>query len=211
MRQVIGVFLLVTGLALGISHFVSWQEGRSSAENMTTEEVARYEQIKTSSQKTTDTQEVTPSQPSMSKEKIMINKQHTQGEKVGILVIPKIQQKYQIFWGTDEKVLKKGVGMFDSKRTTPPGGKHTVLSGHRDTVFVLLGELEVDDSLMVEYNSQTYHYIIQKIWITNKEDRSVIVDKEDPILTLTTCYPFSYIGNAPDRYIIQAALTNPVP
>ncbi|MCM3790335.1 class D sortase [Domibacillus indicus] len=209
MRKTIGIFLLIAGLVLGVSNFVSWQEGRSSAENMTTEEVAHYNRIKNTSEKTTDDRKVTPSPQSTSKEKVTINNQHILGEKVGMLVIPKIQQKYQIFWGTDEKVLKKGVGMFDSKRTTPPGEKHTVLSGHRDTVFVRLGELEIGDSLVVEYDNQTYHYIIQKIWITNKEDRSVIVDKEEPTLTLTTCYPFSYVGNAPDRYIIQAVLSKP--
>ncbi|MGM2836481.1 sortase domain-containing protein, partial [Bacillus cereus group sp. Bce025] len=36
---------------------------------------------------------------------------------------------------------------------------------------------------------------------------TVIIKKEEPILTLTTCYPFNYIGDAPDRYIIEAKLT----
>jgi len=43
-------------------------------------------------------------------------------------------------------------------------------------------------------------------WITDPEDRSVIVDKDESMLTLTTCYPFDFIGNAPERYIIEAEL-----
>lgn len=45
---------------------------------------------------------------------------------------------------------------------------------------------------------------INKHWITDAEDRTVIVEKDEP--TLTTCYPFNYIGDAPDRYIIEASL-----
>lgn len=51
-----------------------------------------------------------------------------------------------------------------------------------------------------------YTYEIQKMWITHADDRTVIVKKEEPTLTLTTCYPFDYIGDAPDRYIIEAKL-----
>ncbi|MFJ1118090.1 sortase domain-containing protein, partial [Bacillus thuringiensis] len=59
----------------------------------------------------------------------------------------------------------------------------------------------------LEYDNKTYTYEIQKTWITHADDRTVIIKKEEPILTLTTCYPFNYIGNAPDRYIIEAKLT----
>ncbi len=97
--------------------------------------------------------------------------------------------------------------MFVSDLTTTPLGKgHTVLSGHRDTVFTELGQLKENDQLIVEYENKTYTYRIKKHWITDSEDRTVIVDKNEPTLTLTTCYPFDYIGDAPDRYIIESYL-----
>jgi hypothetical protein len=37
-------------------------------------------------------------------------------------------------------------------------------------------------------------------------DRTVIVPTTDAILTLSTCYPFRFVGNAPKRYIVQAGL-----
>jgi sortase A len=55
-------------------------------------------------------------------------------------------------------------------------------------------------------DGNVYTYQIRKRWITHAEDRTVIVPKKEPILTLTTCYPFDYVGNAPDRYIIQSEL-----
>lgn len=132
---------------------------------------------------------------------------YNEGDQVATLFIPKISQTYEVFWGTNEETLKKGVGMYVSQWTvTPDQEGHTVLSGHRDTVFRPLGELENGDRLYVTYKGIDYEYIIQKIWITHANDRTVIVEKDEAILTLTTCYPFYYVGSAPERYIIQASL-----
>lgn len=129
------------------------------------------------------------------------------GEYVANLIIPKLNKSYEVYWGTDDDTLAKGVGMYVSEWTVPPGEEgHTVLSGHRDSVFRPLGELDNGDRFHVIYKGVNYEYEINKIWITDAEDRSVIVEKEEPTLTLSTCYPFTYIGNAPDRYIIQAHL-----
>ena len=95
---------------------------------------------------------------------------------------------------------------FSSPLTTTPGLGHTVLSGHRDTVFAGLEKLKTGDKLIVNFEEQSYTYIIEKSWVTDKDDRTVIVEKDEPTLTLTTCYPFTYIGNAPDRYILQGKL-----
>ena len=140
---------------------------------------------------------------------ILMKNQHSTGDEVGTLEIPRLGTKYPVFWGSDEDTLKQGVGMYDSKWTVTPGKNgHLVLSGHRDTVFKNLDILDSGDHLYVTYNGKIYDYQIRKTWITEKEDRSVIVTKTTPILTLTTCYPFTYIGDAPDRYIIQAELVN---
>lgn len=130
------------------------------------------------------------------------------GNEVAKLIIPKLDLSYDVFWGTDENTLKEGVGMYVSKWTTVPNpiGGHTVLSGHRDTVFTKLGDLDEGDTLTEKYHGKSYQYRIKKIWITNPDDRSVIVKKDKPTLTLTTCYPFHYIGPAPKRYIVQAEL-----
>lgn len=129
------------------------------------------------------------------------------GEEVGRLVIPSIETGYSTYWGADEATLDQGVGMYVSEWTaTPDQQRHTVLSGHRDTVFTGLEEMEKGDSVFLEYEGQRYEYAIEKIWITDAEDRTVIVDKDEATLTLTTCYPFDYIGYAPERYIIQGSL-----
>lgn len=129
------------------------------------------------------------------------------GENIANLIIPKLNKSYEVYWGTDDETLDKGVGMYVSDLTgTPDEGGHTVLSGHRDSVFRPLGELDDGDRFYIVYQGVDYEYEIDKTWITDAEDLSVIVEKEDPTLTVSTCYPFTYIGDAPDRYIIQANL-----
>lgn len=130
------------------------------------------------------------------------------GSEIALLDMPKINKRFTTYWGADEDVLSQGVGMYISEWTTVPNdvGGHTVLSGHRDTVFVFLPELEEGDTLELQFEDRTYVYEIEAIWITHKDDRSVIVKKDEPTLTLTTCYPFDAIGNTEERYIIQSHL-----
>lgn len=126
---------------------------------------------------------------------------------IATLVIPSVNLAFDVFMGTDQNVLARGVGMYDSQWTTTPDlGGHTVLTGHRDSVFRPVGELEHGESIYVNYDGVDYEYEINKTWITDAEDRTVIVEKDEPTLTLSTCYPFDFIGSAPDRYIIQAEL-----
>ncbi|HIE8455194.1 TPA: class D sortase [Bacillus cereus] len=195
----IGMILMAIGLLMGSYYAVEWYKGKSSAQELTNGEIKSFKNIQHNQlpYETLVTSQVPSSQT-----------EHKEGEKVAMLNIPKLKKKFSIYWGADDATLKKGVGMFVSDvTTTPSGGGHTVLSGHRDTVFTDLGQLKEKDTLVLEYDNKTYTYEIQKIWITHADDRTVIIKKEEPILTLTTCYPFDYIGDAPDRYIIEAKLT----
>ncbi|MCU5718588.1 class D sortase [Bacillus cereus] len=208
-NQWIGLCLFIVGISIFSYCFIEWYSARSSAESLASSEIKKYETqtpITTPPEDNNDTIET----PQNHEEIVQIPSSevnHQLGQKIAYLIIPKIQKKYSIYWGADDKVLKKGVGMFVSELTTTPSGNgHTVLSGHRDTVFTELGQLKENDQLIVEYENKTYTYSINKHWITNAEDRTVIVEKEEPTLTLTTCYPFNYIGDAPDRYIIEASL-----
>ncbi|QTN00571.1 class D sortase [Sediminibacillus dalangtanensis] len=131
----------------------------------------------------------------------------TTGEKIAELTIPKLDRIYPVFWGTDKETLQQGIGMYDSPSMAQPDQLgHTGLAGHRDTVFVGLDTLQPGDRIYLDFQDQTYEYQIRKTWITDANDRSVLTEKQAPTLTLTTCYPFNFIGSAPDRFIIQADL-----
>lgn len=223
----LGVLLITIGSFAFVYYFIDWYDARKTVEALTSNEIQQYQNIQSATndgkdasdesnkeqsrytlpnQETnlTNTNEPLPESP---KQIPASQAQHQMGDQIAYMVIPKIKQKYQVYWGADAKTLKKGVGMFVSNITTTPSGNgHTVLSGHRDTVFTNLGDLQENDYILVEYDKRVYIYQIQKHWITDANDRTVIVAKDKSTLTLTTCYPFNYIGDAPERYIIEASL-----
>ncbi|MEH7463568.1 class D sortase [Bacillus thuringiensis] len=207
-KKILGLCLVVIGLSIGSYYSLELYNVKRSTTALTKNEIKNYETAPESINSNTD---ISPpdDQQSKSVQIPTTQVQHQQGEKVALLVIPKINKNFSVYWGTDPKVLKKGVGMFVSDLTTTPAGNgHTVLSGHRDTVFTELGELQENDTLIVKYDNKTYTYQITRHWVTDAEDRTVIVEKDEPTLTLTTCYPFDYVGDAPNRYIIEAKLTS---
>ncbi|ENQ3077267.1 class D sortase [Bacillus cereus] len=211
-KKILGLCLIIIGLSIGSYYFLELYNSKRSTASLTKNEIKNYETAPESIHSTQNI-EVSPpdDHPSESVQVPTTQVQHQQGEKVALLVIPKINKKFSVYWGADPKVLKKGVGMFVSDLTTTPAGNgHTVLSGHRDTVFTELGELQENDTLIVKYDNKTYTYQITRHWVTDAEDRTVIVEKDESILTLTTCYPFDYIGDAPNRYIIEAKLTSTI-
>lgn len=126
------------------------------------------------------------------------------GDVVGILSIPRIDKELPIVEGTDENDLAKGVGHY-SGTAWPLGNDQIVLSGHRDTVFRRMGELKIGDELIVKVPYGDFTYKIESTKVVDAGDRTVIKPTSpEEILTVTTCYPFRYIGNAPNRYIITA-------
>ncbi|MFD2629189.1 class D sortase [Oceanobacillus kapialis] len=126
------------------------------------------------------------------------------GNTAGILHIPRLDAELPIVEGTDEDELEKGVGHY--RGTAYPGqNDQIVLSGHRDTVFRSMGELELGDHLTVKVPYGNFTYEIVDTKIVDADDRTVISPTApEEVLTLTTCYPFSFVGSAPDRYIITA-------
>ncbi|MDE5413819.1 class D sortase [Alkalihalobacterium chitinilyticum] len=126
------------------------------------------------------------------------------GETVGILSIPAIHAELPIVEGTDEDELEKGVGHYKGT-AWPTQNDQIVLSGHRDTVFRRMGDLEIGDQFIIKLPYGEFAYEIEGTKIVDADDRTIIGSTApDEVLVVTTCYPFSYVGSAPDRYIIYA-------
>lgn len=142
-------------------------------------------------------------QPKSKKEEFMPQ----MGEASGLLVIPKINAELPIVEGTDADDLEKGVGHYKGSFYPEENGQ-IVLSGHRDTVFRKAGDLKLGDHLTMKMPYGDYTYEITGTKIVSADDTSIItLQNSEEELILTTCYPFSYVGDAPDRYIIYAKRT----
>lgn len=124
-------------------------------------------------------------------------------EAVGILHVPKIDRSIGIVEGTDPDALDMGVGHMSS--TVFPGqGEQIILSGHRDTVFRNFAELEIGDEFIVEMPYGDYTYEIRDTEIVSADDTSVVREMGEEVLVVSTCYPFNYLGSAPERFVFYA-------
>ena len=133
-----------------------------------------------------------------------------QGDLIGTLTIAALQDTLPIYQGTDDNSLKKGVGHFIGS-VMPGAQDNSVLSGHRDSVFEHIGSLKLGELLVVNTASGSFTYKIVKFRIVGANDRTVIVPTPNAVLTLTTCYPFIFFGNAPKRFIVTSDLVASVP
>ena len=130
-----------------------------------------------------------------------------QGDKIGSLEIPALKRTLPLLEGTVDDVLARGVGHY-AKSVLPGEADNCVVSGHRDTVFRQLGKLKVGDRVVVKTVAGTFTYAVSGTRIVHADDRTVIVPTDHAVLTMTTCYPFHYVGSAPDRYIVSADLVS---
>ncbi|WP_434399721.1 class D sortase [Planococcus sp. 11815] len=127
------------------------------------------------------------------------------GDLMGELIIPKLGASLPIIHGTDEDELEKGVGHY-ADSVLPGQSDNSVLSGHRDTVFRELGKVGKGDEFIVNTADGTFTYRVRQVRIVDEDDRTVIVPKPRATLTVSTCYPFDFVGYAPERYILVADL-----
>jgi sortase A len=128
-------------------------------------------------------------------------------EKIGTITLPTLDLSWPIFEGTTDIQLAKGVGHY-SDAVLPGMIDNSVLSGHRSTVFNRLVELEKGDLIYVQTLAGTFTYEVQGFRIVKRTDRTVIVSTKTAILTLTTCYPFNFLGKTTEAYIVTAGLIN---
>lgn len=124
-------------------------------------------------------------------------------EAFGLLHVPKLDRSIGVVEGTDPDALDKGVGHMSS--TVFPGqGEQIILSGHRDTVFKQFSKLELGDLFIVEMPYGEFTYEIRETEIVDSDDTSVVGKMGEEVLVVSTCYPFDYLGYAPERFVFYA-------
>ncbi|HEX7796611.1 MAG TPA: class D sortase [Vicinamibacterales bacterium] len=129
------------------------------------------------------------------------------GTPLAELSIPRIGLSVVVLQGSDEHTLRQGVGHIES--TALPGESGNVgIAGHRDSFFRPLRNVQVGDDIMLETPAGNVHYRVSSYRIVSPSEVSVIHPTSDPVLTLVTCYPFYFVGAAPDRFVVRANLVD---
>lgn len=121
------------------------------------------------------------------------------------LEIPRIGVSAMVLDGAGSRTLRVGLGHVSG--TSRPGEQgNVVIAGHRDTIFRPLRRITAGDEVVLETPSNTYHYRVSRIEIVDPTDVSVLKSHGQSELTLITCFPFSYLGRAPKRFIVHAVI-----
>jgi sortase A len=130
------------------------------------------------------------------------------GSTVARIQIPSIGLSEMVLEGTSEWILQRGAGHIAG--TDYPGGEGNIgIAGHRDRSFRKLKNISKHDKIVLQTLHGTYIYRVSGISIVDPTDVKVLSRTPQPTLTLVTCYPFYFIGNAPKRYIVRAGLVSP--
>jgi sortase A len=122
---------------------------------------------------------------------------------LAVLRIPKIGLEVAVLPGTDDFVLNRAVGHIDD--TAMPGmDGNAGIAGHRDGFFRGLKDIGRGDAIDVETLAGRRSYRVERTWIVDPDDVSVLDPTPGRALTLVTCYPFYFVGPAPERFIVRA-------
>jgi sortase A len=124
---------------------------------------------------------------------------------IALLRIPKIQLEVPVLEGTDDLSLNRAVGLIAG--TARPGEDGNIgIAGHRDGFFRGLKDIQEGDRIELVTATETDTYTIDRIVVVTPDDVTVIAPRPRPSITLVTCYPFYFVGSAPQRYIVQASM-----
>ncbi len=129
------------------------------------------------------------------------------GTPSAVLRVPKLRLEVPVYDGTDDLTLNRGVGRIIGTAKLGQAG-NTGIAGHRDGFFRGLKDIAPGDTIELTMPDRADQYVVEKVQITSPDDVSVLQPTTRPSLTLVTCYPFYFIGSAPQRYIVSASLAN---
>ena len=125
------------------------------------------------------------------------------GDVIGELEIPRLRVSVMIFEGDDSEILKQGAGHIPGTALTPGRG-NIGIAAHRDTYFRPLRGIRANDVIALKTPTGTSRYSVTEATIVRPSDVGVLARAPGRDLTLVTCYPFFYVGSAPERFIVHA-------
>ncbi len=124
---------------------------------------------------------------------------------LGVLEVPDIALKVPVYQTASDMVMDRAAGVIDGMAYPHEGG-NIGISGHRDGYFRVLKDIEVGDSIALQTLEGEKHFKVDAIHIVEKTDTHLLKDTRDQTVTLVTCYPFYFVGHAPQRFIVTASL-----
>ena len=189
---VVGLTMITLGISVRVDGLVQKQAAIAEFERIRDSHASPADQLNWSEQRIADYQEAL---------------QRDAGETLAVLRIPSRNIEVPVFDSTDETALNRGSGHVTG--TSLPGeGGNVAIAAHRDGFFRSLENIEIGDEIELTTLEGQQIFRVSALDIVDPLNVSVLDPTEDTAITLITCYPFHYIGAAPDRFIVRATLIN---
>ena len=125
------------------------------------------------------------------------------GRPIGLIEIPRLGLSSVVLEGDDTAALLLGVGHL-SDTPLPWHGGNTVFAAHRDTFFRPLAHIRKGDVITFSTADAALEYVVTELKVVEPTAVEVLEPTSAATLTLITCFPFDYIGPAPQRFIVRA-------
>lgn len=125
------------------------------------------------------------------------------GDVLGRMDIPRLGLSVAVLQGTKSRMLRLGAGHIEG---TPLPGEpgNSAIAGHRDTFFRELKDIREDDEIQFQTSTGLFRYEVDWVKLVAPDDLSVLAPSTESTLTLVTCYPFYFVGPAPERFVVRA-------
>lgn len=126
---------------------------------------------------------------------------------LGRIEIPRLGIRAMVREGMDDETLQVAVGHIPG--TARPGESGNIgLAGHRDTFFRALRGVRKGDLMLLTTLEGSETYRVASASVVDPDRVDVLADaKGTKALTLVTCFPFDWIGNAPKRFVVAGLAT----
>ena len=123
---------------------------------------------------------------------------------IGLIEVPRLGVSVAVAEGTEKPTLRQAAGHIVG--TGFPGQIGNIgIAAHRDTFFRPLRNIQRDDIITLTTLRGEYRYRVVSTKVVDPYDVAVLNPDGTEILTLVTCYPFYFVGSAPNRFIVRAA------
>jgi sortase A len=110
--------------------------------------------------------------------------------------------------GVDSGTLRLAAGHLPGS-ALPGRPGNVVIAGHRDSFFRPLKDIRPNDEIEITTASGVFRYRVRSTRVVLPESTAVLDPTDLPTLTLVTCFPFNFIGNAPKRFVVEARQIDP--
>ncbi|MEO8370253.1 MAG: class D sortase [Candidatus Solibacter sp.] len=122
---------------------------------------------------------------------------------IGRLSVPRLRISAMVREGVGARTLKLAIGHIPA--TALPGQAGNIaVAGHRDTFFRALRNLKTGDQIQFSTLSGDFRYVVDSLTIVAPDNAASLAPTTENVLTMVTCYPFYFVGDAPRRFVVRA-------